>query len=269
MPTIRTAESISNHETTERRIDLDILEERRKQAAIREEKAKLQMKGYYDAKVRGVSFRPGDFVYHANDASHAEDTGKLGPKWEGPYDGYGSNWKRSKQAAWTMDGVSCPARGIFAILMKCYLIGCAHCISCLLKLPYEFTILRFLQRNLPLKCKRIKDVTRTGKDRNLQLRHIRLEKVIRLALSALEGMPGQATSSSYALSLYPGTLRSARQRNLFSLSSTTASAYHVLSAPLHNTSKDLLDLLRSKGTLAARRSPWLMSHLRSAMADNM
>ncbi|GKB23398.1 hypothetical protein Tco_0862799, partial [Tanacetum coccineum] len=36
-----------------------------------------------------------------------------------------------------------------------------------------------LQRNLPLKCKRIKDVTRTGKDRNLQLRHIRLEKVIR------------------------------------------------------------------------------------------
>ncbi|GKA93786.1 reverse transcriptase domain-containing protein [Tanacetum coccineum] len=35
----------------ERRIDLDILEERREQAAIREEKAKLQMKGYYDAKV--------------------------------------------------------------------------------------------------------------------------------------------------------------------------------------------------------------------------
>ncbi|GJW70463.1 putative reverse transcriptase domain-containing protein [Tanacetum coccineum] len=36
--------------------------------------------GYYDAKVRRVSFRPGDFVYRANDASHAEDTGKLGPK---------------------------------------------------------------------------------------------------------------------------------------------------------------------------------------------
>ncbi|GKG12237.1 hypothetical protein Tco_0346474, partial [Tanacetum coccineum] len=31
-------------------------------------------------------FRPGDFVYRANDASHAEDTGKLGPKWEGPYE---------------------------------------------------------------------------------------------------------------------------------------------------------------------------------------
>ncbi|GJS52628.1 reverse transcriptase domain-containing protein [Tanacetum coccineum] len=64
--------------------DLDILEERREQAAIREEKAKSQMKRYYDAKVRGVSFRPGDFVYRANDASHAEDTGKLGPKLRTP-----------------------------------------------------------------------------------------------------------------------------------------------------------------------------------------
>ena len=44
------------------------------------------MKGYYDAKVRSTSFRPGYFVYCANDASHAEDTGKLGLKWEGPYE---------------------------------------------------------------------------------------------------------------------------------------------------------------------------------------
>ncbi|GJX10546.1 hypothetical protein Tco_0200405 [Tanacetum coccineum] len=52
-------------------LDLDVLEERREQEAIREEKAKLQMKIYYDAKVRGVSFRPGDFVYRANDVSHS------------------------------------------------------------------------------------------------------------------------------------------------------------------------------------------------------
>ncbi|GKB60585.1 hypothetical protein Tco_0916771 [Tanacetum coccineum] len=86
MPTIRTAEVNIATNDDERRIDLDLLEERREQAAIREEKAKLKMKGHYDAKVRGVSFRPGDFVYRANDASHAEDTGKLGPKWEGPYE---------------------------------------------------------------------------------------------------------------------------------------------------------------------------------------
>ncbi|GJU16568.1 reverse transcriptase domain-containing protein [Tanacetum coccineum] len=30
-------------------------------------------------------FKPGDLVYRNNDASHAKDTGKLGPKWEGPY----------------------------------------------------------------------------------------------------------------------------------------------------------------------------------------
>nr|GEV87484.1 reverse transcriptase domain-containing protein [Tanacetum cinerariifolium] len=70
----------------ERRIDLDLLEERRERAAICEAKAKSKMKGYYDAKVRGVSFRPGDFVYRANGTSHAEDVGKLGPKWEGPYE---------------------------------------------------------------------------------------------------------------------------------------------------------------------------------------
>ncbi|GJX10108.1 reverse transcriptase domain-containing protein [Tanacetum coccineum] len=58
MPTIRTAEVNIATNDDERRIDLDILEERREQAAIREEKAKLKMKGYYDAKVRGVSFRP-------------------------------------------------------------------------------------------------------------------------------------------------------------------------------------------------------------------
>ena len=44
------------------------------------------MKGYYDAKVCSTSFRPGDFVYRENDSSRAEDTGKLGPKWEGPYE---------------------------------------------------------------------------------------------------------------------------------------------------------------------------------------
>nr|GFC39910.1 reverse transcriptase domain-containing protein [Tanacetum cinerariifolium] len=36
--------------------------------------------------VRGVTFRHGDFVYRSNDASHAVDGGKLGPKWEGPYE---------------------------------------------------------------------------------------------------------------------------------------------------------------------------------------
>nr|GEY96299.1 reverse transcriptase domain-containing protein [Tanacetum cinerariifolium] len=44
------------------------------------------MEKYYNAKVRGTSFRPGDFFYRNNEASHAKEGEKLGPKWEGPYE---------------------------------------------------------------------------------------------------------------------------------------------------------------------------------------
>ncbi|GJU40370.1 hypothetical protein Tco_1193327 [Tanacetum coccineum] len=67
-------------------INFDLLEERREEAAIREAKSKAKMEKYYNAKVRNTSFKPGDLVYRNNDASRAEDTGKLGPKWEGRYE---------------------------------------------------------------------------------------------------------------------------------------------------------------------------------------
>ncbi|GKB13475.1 reverse transcriptase domain-containing protein [Tanacetum coccineum] len=86
MPTIKTAEVdlVQNNEALE--INLDLLEERREEAAIREAKSKAKMEKYYNAKVRNTTFKPGDLVYHNNDASRAEDTWKLGPKWEGPYE---------------------------------------------------------------------------------------------------------------------------------------------------------------------------------------
>ncbi|GKC72182.1 reverse transcriptase domain-containing protein [Tanacetum coccineum] len=86
MPTYRTAVGDAVHNDEELRLNLDLLEERRERAAIREAKAKLNMTKYYNARVRGVTFRPGDFVYRSNDASHAVDGGKLGLKWEGPYE---------------------------------------------------------------------------------------------------------------------------------------------------------------------------------------
>ena len=86
MTTIRTVEVNITTNDDEWRIGLDLLEKRRERAAIQEARGKSKMKGYYDAKVWSTSFRPGDFVFRANDASHAEDTGKLGPKWEGPYE---------------------------------------------------------------------------------------------------------------------------------------------------------------------------------------
>ncbi|GJS51747.1 reverse transcriptase domain-containing protein [Tanacetum coccineum] len=85
MPTLRTAEIdlIKNDEALE--INLDLIEEKREQAAIREAKSKAKMKKYYNSKVRSTSFKPGDMVYRNNDASYAKDGGKLGAKWEGPY----------------------------------------------------------------------------------------------------------------------------------------------------------------------------------------
>ncbi|GKB97400.1 hypothetical protein Tco_0983537 [Tanacetum coccineum] len=86
MPTFRTTELdiAKNDEALE--INLDLIEEKREQAAIREAKSKRQMEKYYNTKVRNTSFKPGDLVYRSNEASRVEDTGKLGPKWEGPYE---------------------------------------------------------------------------------------------------------------------------------------------------------------------------------------
>ncbi|GJZ48601.1 hypothetical protein Tco_0602433 [Tanacetum coccineum] len=86
MPTFRTAEVdvAKNDEALE--INLELLEEKREQSAIREAKSKRQMEKYYNTKVRNASFNPGDLVYRSNEASRVEDTGKLGPKWEGPYE---------------------------------------------------------------------------------------------------------------------------------------------------------------------------------------
>ncbi|GJU68857.1 reverse transcriptase domain-containing protein [Tanacetum coccineum] len=80
MPTYHTTAVDVVHNDEELRLNLDLLEERRERATIREAKAKLQMTKSYNARVQGVTFRPGDFVYRSNDASHAVVGGKLGPK---------------------------------------------------------------------------------------------------------------------------------------------------------------------------------------------
>ncbi|GKA52268.1 reverse transcriptase domain-containing protein [Tanacetum coccineum] len=86
MPTYRTAVMDVVHNDEELQLNLDLLEERRERVTIHKAKAKLKMTKYYNARVRGVTFRPGDFVYRSNDASHVVDGGKLSPKWEGPYE---------------------------------------------------------------------------------------------------------------------------------------------------------------------------------------
>ena len=120
MPTIRTSEVNVTTNDEERRIDIDLLEERCERAAIREAKAKARMKKYYDVKAKHTSFRPGDFVYRANDASHAEDTCELGPKWEGPYeviDALGNGAYRLRN----MEGHELPRTWNICNLKRCYL----------------------------------------------------------------------------------------------------------------------------------------------------
>ncbi|GJU40912.1 reverse transcriptase domain-containing protein, partial [Tanacetum coccineum] len=80
MPTLRIAkvDLIKNDEALE--INLDLIEEKREQAAIQEAKSKAKIEKYYNSKVRGTRFKSGDMVYHSNNASHAKDEGKLGPK---------------------------------------------------------------------------------------------------------------------------------------------------------------------------------------------
>ncbi|GJZ09599.1 reverse transcriptase domain-containing protein [Tanacetum coccineum] len=102
------------------RLNLDLVEERHERATIREAQAKLKMKRYYDARVKNVAFRPGDFVYRSNDASHAVEGGKLSPKWEGPYEvldalGDGAYKLRSS------DGTVLPRTWNVTNLKKCYL----------------------------------------------------------------------------------------------------------------------------------------------------
>nr|GEU66810.1 reverse transcriptase domain-containing protein [Tanacetum cinerariifolium] len=86
MPTLQTTEIDMVQDDEARKLDLDVLEEKREQVAIREARSKAKMEKYYNSKVRNTSFKPRDLVYRNNDASHAKNSGKLGPKWEGPYE---------------------------------------------------------------------------------------------------------------------------------------------------------------------------------------
>nr|GEV86691.1 reverse transcriptase domain-containing protein [Tanacetum cinerariifolium] len=86
MPTLRTAKIDMAQNDEALKINLDLLEE--KKGASSNLRSKKQ--GIYgeilQLKVRNTSFKLGGLVYRNNDANHAKDSGKLSPKWEGPYE---------------------------------------------------------------------------------------------------------------------------------------------------------------------------------------
>nr|GEW77834.1 reverse transcriptase domain-containing protein [Tanacetum cinerariifolium] len=120
MPTYRTAAVEVVHNDEELRLNLDFLEERRERAAIREAKAKLKMTKYYNVRVHGVTFRPVDFFYRSNDATHAVDGGKLISKWEGPYEVTKALGDRAYKLR-SADETVLPRTWNVANLKKCYL----------------------------------------------------------------------------------------------------------------------------------------------------
>ena len=67
-----------------------------------------------------MSFKPGDFVYRNNDASHANVGGKLGPKWEGPYEVVEALGKGSYRLK-DRDGTPIPRTWNICNLKKCYI----------------------------------------------------------------------------------------------------------------------------------------------------
>nr|XP_027101096.1 uncharacterized protein LOC113720416 [Coffea arabica] len=69
----------------ELRCNLDMLEVKREEAAIRMAKYKSQLARYHNARVRSTQFQPGDLVLRKNSISRAHSSNKLDPNWEGPY----------------------------------------------------------------------------------------------------------------------------------------------------------------------------------------
>ncbi|XP_071687863.1 uncharacterized protein [Rutidosis leptorrhynchoides] len=67
------------------RENLNLLEERRIMAAIRQADAKQRMEKYYNKWVRHVQFREGYLVLRVNEESRQAKQGKMGSRWEGPY----------------------------------------------------------------------------------------------------------------------------------------------------------------------------------------
>nr|GEV83116.1 reverse transcriptase domain-containing protein [Tanacetum cinerariifolium] len=120
MPTYRTATRDVVNNDEELRLNLDLLEEHRERAAVCEAKAKSKMMKYYNARVRDVTFKPGDFVYRSNDASHAVAGGKLGPKLEASYEVTEALGNRAYKL-WSTDGTILLRTWNIANLKRCYL----------------------------------------------------------------------------------------------------------------------------------------------------
>ncbi|KAI3676825.1 hypothetical protein L1987_86438 [Smallanthus sonchifolius] len=85
VPSARALTASKNDNSQEIRINLDLLDKRRKEAALQEARYKKKLEKYYNARVKICKFNVDDYVLRDNEASRVKRPGKLSPNWEGPY----------------------------------------------------------------------------------------------------------------------------------------------------------------------------------------
>ncbi|XP_071688997.1 uncharacterized protein [Rutidosis leptorrhynchoides] len=113
--------SYSEGENDERlRTNLNYTEERREMAAIQEAANKQRIAKYYDKHVRARTYKVGDLVWCDNQASRAQNTGKLGPNWKGPYRVVGVSNTRTYKLA-ELKGNPIKRTWHATALKKCYM----------------------------------------------------------------------------------------------------------------------------------------------------
>ncbi|GFS37978.1 hypothetical protein Acr_00g0055000 [Actinidia rufa] len=84
MPSFRTSKFDNESNEAELRLNLDLLEERREKAELRQAAYKCQVAKYYNQRVKHRSFLPGNLVLRRVTLSTKEpNAGKLSPTWEG------------------------------------------------------------------------------------------------------------------------------------------------------------------------------------------
>ncbi|GFS28943.1 hypothetical protein Acr_00g0004750 [Actinidia rufa] len=115
MPNFRTSNFDKESNEVELRLNLDLLEEKREKAELRQMAYKCRVAKYYNQRVKHRSFLPGNLVLRKVTLSTKEpNTGKLGPTWEGPYKVVkvsrpGTYWFRRPKRKSTFTSLECRA----------------------------------------------------------------------------------------------------------------------------------------------------------------
>ncbi|XP_071700215.1 uncharacterized protein [Rutidosis leptorrhynchoides] len=120
VPTMRIASFDESSNSEELHENLNLVEERKEMAAIKEAINKQRIASYYNKRVVSLSLQLDDLVWQKNEASRAEDTGKLGPKWEGPYKFIGISDTGEYRLA-SLDGKAIKRTWHVQTLKRCYI----------------------------------------------------------------------------------------------------------------------------------------------------